>query len=71
MPKLYSSKEIIKILKNNGFVFISQKGSHLKYKRLGNKTRTAIVSANKREIPTGTLHSILRQAGLKQEELED
>lgn len=32
MPKLYSSKEIEKILNIIGFVKISQKGSHAKFK---------------------------------------
>ena len=50
MPKLYSSIFIIKILLSNGFVFVSQKGSHVKYRKKGNPVLTVIVPANK----TGT-----------------
>jgi predicted RNA binding protein YcfA (HicA-like mRNA interferase family) len=64
MPKLYSSAYIIKILGKHGFVFTSQKGSHVKMRKEGNPTLTAIVPADKKEIPTGTFHSILRQSGL-------
>ncbi|MBU4338387.1 type II toxin-antitoxin system HicA family toxin [Patescibacteria group bacterium] len=35
MPKLYSSNEIIKVLQKQGFVYISQKGSHMKFKKIG------------------------------------
>jgi predicted RNA binding protein YcfA (HicA-like mRNA interferase family) len=33
MPKLPSSGKIIKVLEKQGFIFISQKGSHLKYRK--------------------------------------
>lgn len=61
MSKLYSSSHIVKVLLSNGFVFISQKGSHQKY-RLG--SRTVIVPHPKKEIPIGTFRSIVRQSGL-------
>ncbi|KKU57219.1 MAG: hypothetical protein UX81_C0042G0010 [Parcubacteria group bacterium GW2011_GWA2_47_12] len=61
MPKLHSSVEVIRVLERNGFVFISQRGSHMKY---GCNGRTVIVPANRREIPIGTFRSIVRQSGL-------
>lgn len=64
MPKLYSSKRIIKVLEKRGFVYISQKGSHLKYRKHGRPTLTVIIPANRREIPFGTFRSILRQSQL-------
>ncbi|OGI60325.1 hypothetical protein A2641_01235 [Candidatus Nomurabacteria bacterium RIFCSPHIGHO2_01_FULL_37_25] len=67
MPKLLSSKQVVKILENNDFVFISQKGSHLKFRKQGLKNITAIVPANRKEIPMGTLHSIIRQSALVRE----
>jgi predicted RNA binding protein YcfA (HicA-like mRNA interferase family) len=59
MSNLYSSKYIITKLKKNGFIFVSQKGNHAKYK---NKRRrlVVIVPVNKKEIPIGTFKSILR-----------
>jgi len=62
MPKLYSSDEIIKVLKKFGFNFISQKGSHGKFKNPSN--RTIIIPTRKKEIPFGTFRSILKQAGI-------
>jgi len=65
MPKLYSSRHIIKILESRGFLFVSQKGSHVKFRKYGIKTLTVIIPAGKREIPFGTFYSILRQSGLE------
>lgn len=70
MPKLYSSKHIIKVLENKGFIFVKQKGSHMKYRKKGNPALTVIVPAAKKEIPTGTFVSILRQAKLNAVDFE-
>jgi predicted RNA binding protein YcfA (HicA-like mRNA interferase family) len=62
MPRRLGSAAIIRVLEANGFTFISQRGSHVKYRNaLG---RTAIVPHPKREIPIGTTRSIIRQSGL-------
>lgn len=69
MPGLYSSSHIISVLKKNGFYFVSQKGSHMKYRKISDeKTLTVIVPANKKEIPQGTFRSILRQSQLTPED---
>lgn len=69
MPKLFSSDHIIKILLREGFVFISQRESHSKYRRKTvQQILTVIVPANRREIPYGTFRSILRQAHLTKED---
>jgi len=71
MPKRYSGKKIIKILKKAGFHQISQKGSHIKLRGLRKeKIRTAIVPDHK-EVAIGTFHSILRQAAMTKEEFEN
>ncbi len=58
-----NSKEVIKILKKNGFELKSQNGSH---KKFVNGERTAIVADHgKDEIPLGTLKNIERQSGIK------
>ena len=67
MPKLYSSLNIIKVLQKQGFIYISQKGSHIKFRRGGSPTLTVIVPADKKEIPFGTFRSILRQANLTED----
>jgi predicted RNA binding protein YcfA (HicA-like mRNA interferase family) len=66
MPKLHSSKEIEFVLKVLGFNFYSQKGSHGKFKN--NKGEITILPMNKKEIPEGTLSSILKQIGINKNE---
>jgi predicted RNA binding protein YcfA (HicA-like mRNA interferase family) len=70
MPKLpiLSAREIIRALSSQGFQGVSQKGSHIKMKkRTPNETRIVIIP-DYPEIPTGTLKSIIRQAGMSDEE---
>jgi predicted RNA binding protein YcfA (HicA-like mRNA interferase family) len=65
VPKLYSSQQIIKALEREGFGFVSQRGSHVKYrKRDSDIIFTVIVPAGRKQIPRGTFRSILRQSGL-------
>jgi predicted RNA binding protein YcfA (HicA-like mRNA interferase family) len=61
MPKRWSSKDVERILRKNGFTLVSQKGSHLKYVANG---RVVIVPAGRDPLPQGTFSSILRQSGL-------
>jgi predicted RNA binding protein YcfA (HicA-like mRNA interferase family) len=70
MPKLYSSACIIKVLQKKGFIYISQKGSHVKFRKTGKQTLTVIVPANRKEIPIGTFRSILRQSSLPRDDFE-
>jgi len=67
MPKLYSSRYIIKIIEKQGFNFVSQKGSHGKYKKIGNPVLVTIIPINKKEIPYGTFRAILKQTKLSEE----
>ncbi len=66
MPKLFSSARIVKVLLKKGFVFISRKGSHAKFRKIGTATLTVIVPIGRKEMPGGTLKSILRQANLNE-----
>jgi len=69
MPKLHSSKHISKVLQSKGFLYVSQRGSHVKFSKHSNTTTlTVIVPANKKEIPHGTFKSILRQSKLAEED---
>lgn len=67
MPKLYSSKQIAAFLVRFGFGLVSQKGSHGKFKNT--EGRIVIVPMGKREIPEGTLRSILKQADLTKDDI--
>lgn len=68
MPRPYSLRKVIKILKNKDFIFVSQKGSHQKYIKKGKPTLTVIVPVHGKEIPYGTFRSILRQSELKEDD---
>jgi predicted RNA binding protein YcfA (HicA-like mRNA interferase family) len=70
MPKLPAVKprEIIKFLERNGFVLDHVSGSHHIYYNLASKRR-AVVPDHNREIPRGTLVSLLREAGFTREAL--
>ncbi len=58
-----NAKEIIKILKENGFIKKSQKGSHEKYIK---DDKTVIVPIHgKKDVPIGTIKSIEIQSGVK------
>ncbi|PAE08299.1 hypothetical protein CHI12_06810 [Terribacillus saccharophilus] len=59
-----NAKTVIKFLKSKGFKVVSQKGSHVKLKGLNGKT-TIVPSHGSKDIPKGTLKSILQQAGIK------
>ena len=67
MAELYSSRAIVNILLRHGFIFVSQKGSHKKFRK---GERTVIVPDPKKEIPLGTFASILRQSGLSKEDFK-
>ena len=58
-----NAKEVIKILKENGFMKKSQKGSHEKYIK---DDKTVIVPIHgKKDVPIGTIKSIEIQSGIK------
>ncbi|OGH78320.1 MAG: hypothetical protein A2469_01280 [Candidatus Magasanikbacteria bacterium RIFOXYC2_FULL_40_16] len=70
MSKPYPLRLIIKVLKNKGFFFVSQTGSHAKYRKKGNPVLTVIIPIHGNEVRPGTFRSILRQANLKEEDFE-
>jgi len=67
MPRLHSSRHIQDVFEENGFVVVSQKGSHIKLRKAGNPVLTVILPANRKEIPRGTFRSILRQSTLPED----
>ncbi|MDB6140800.1 MAG: hypothetical protein JWO94_3872 [Verrucomicrobiaceae bacterium] len=66
MPKLphISGQEAIRALERLGFEVVRQRGSHVVLRR----ESAGCVVPNHREIKTGTLAGILRQAGIAAEE---
>lgn len=62
--KSYSSREVIKILKADGWFEIACDGDHHQFKHKLKKGKVTITRP-KKHIPTGTLKSIEKQAGIK------
>lgn len=59
-----SVKFVIDLLKKNGFVFKSQKGSHIKFEKDG---RIVVVSNHgSKGVEKGTYYNILKQAGIEE-----
>ncbi|WP_197478862.1 MULTISPECIES: type II toxin-antitoxin system HicA family toxin [unclassified Anoxybacillus] len=59
-----SSKELIKLLKKDGWYLHRIVGSHHHFKH-PTKKGTVTVPHPRKDLKPGTLHSILKQAGLK------
>ena len=59
---------VLKVLKERGFFFIRQKGSHARFSKPGDPTRNVTIKTTCNEIPYGAFQSILLQSGLKKED---
>ena len=59
---LRDSRDIIRRLVADGFLLVSTRGSHHKY-RQSVSGRTVILTHPRKDIPVGTVRSIYRQAG--------
>lgn len=64
MPKLkvLSCKDVIKILESFDFEVVSQKGSHVKLRRILKGIKQTLTIPDHKELDKGTLRAILNQA---------
>lgn len=58
--------ELVKILKQNGFQIVKQKGSIRYYGKSGWNRLIRVDYHGTKEVPSGTCHHILKAAGIKQ-----
>lgn len=58
------SREVIELLLGDGWFLVAVKGSHHQYKHPYKPGRVTVPHP-KSDLPQGTLHSILKSAGLK------
>lgn len=59
-------RDLIQLLERDGWVMASQRGSHRKYKHPEKKGRVIVpFTRGGKDVPPGTLSSVLKQAGLK------
>jgi predicted RNA binding protein YcfA (HicA-like mRNA interferase family) len=72
MPKLPATKprQVIRFLEQNGFALDHTSGSHCVFYNSTTRRRAVIPSHN-RDLPKGTLMSLLREAGFTRQELLD
>jgi predicted RNA binding protein YcfA (HicA-like mRNA interferase family) len=60
-----SFNELVRLLESNGFSLVKEKGSIRYYGRAGWPNLIRVDYHGRKEVPTGTCHSILKAAGLK------
>jgi predicted RNA binding protein YcfA (HicA-like mRNA interferase family) len=61
-------KDLIRLLTQKGFAFDRSKGSHQIYYNKEKKLRV-VIPMHTKDLPTGTLHAILKQADIDKNEL--
>ncbi|MGP1375654.1 MAG: type II toxin-antitoxin system HicA family toxin [Almyronema sp.] len=62
------ARDIEKLLSQYGFEFISQKGSHRKWRNPSSGLQVIVPDHSGRDLPIGTLRSILQGAEIPKEE---
>jgi predicted RNA binding protein YcfA (HicA-like mRNA interferase family) len=65
----YKAREVLARLQRAGFVVRRQSGSHVVLRRQDG--RQTYVAMHTGDVPTGTFRSILKQAGLTEEEFRN
>ncbi|MBF7083238.1 type II toxin-antitoxin system HicA family toxin [Desulfallas sp. Bu1-1] len=58
-------RDVIKMLQDDGWYLVAQKGSHRQFKHPTKPGRVTIAGHPGDDLAPGTLNSILKQAGLK------
>jgi predicted RNA binding protein YcfA (HicA-like mRNA interferase family) len=69
VPRLKAT-EVINILQKHGFVFVSQRGSHQKWRNQNTGKQVIIPSHKGKELPLGTLRSIISGSGIPEDEFK-
>ncbi len=59
-------RDAIKMIKNDGWYIVKQRGSHKQFKHQVKKGRVTIAGNMNDDLAPGTLNSILKQADLKE-----
>ena len=59
-------RDVIKLIEEDGWYQVSQKGSHRQYKHPSKPGRVTLPGHPNDDLPPGTLNSVLKQAGLKE-----
>lgn len=67
MPRLgsFSGEEVCRLLEEEGFVRVRQRGSHIVMQKTDVSGTTTVPVPNHRTLRVGTLNSIIRQSGVE------
>ncbi|MGA2894358.1 MAG: type II toxin-antitoxin system HicA family toxin [Xanthobacteraceae bacterium] len=60
-------REAIRLVEENGWFLVATRGSHRQYKHPMKSGRVTIAGKSSDDLAKGTMNSILRQAGLKEQ----
>ncbi|HLG16258.1 MAG TPA: type II toxin-antitoxin system HicA family toxin [Blastocatellia bacterium] len=61
-------RDVLKLLKDDGWYLVATEGSHRQFKHSIKQGRVTVPGKPGDDLPSGTLNSVLRQAGLKKKE---
>lgn len=64
-----SGQELVKALKRAGFEVVSQRGSHIKIRKIEKDNRITLTIPNHKELKQGTFRAILKQANISLDQL--
>jgi predicted RNA binding protein YcfA (HicA-like mRNA interferase family) len=59
-----NSRDIVKLIEKDGWQLVATRGSHHQFKH-PSKTGRVTIPHPKKDLPKGTVNSILKQAGIK------
>jgi predicted RNA binding protein YcfA (HicA-like mRNA interferase family) len=68
LSKTFSGRQLVKALRRTGFTVDHQRGSHIFLHHL--ERNVSVVVPLHKELKKGTLHSILKKAGLSLDDLK-
>jgi len=60
-----NAKQVIRLLEENGWIEVRQKGSHRIFKHPTITDNIPVADHGNKDIPIGTLKAILKKAGIK------
>lgn len=69
--RLFTAREVERLLANYGFEFVSQKGSHRKWRNFTSGLQVIVPFHKGKTLPLGTLKNILKSAEIPETEWRD
>jgi len=66
-----NARQLESLLKSHGFEFISQRGSHRKWRHPQTGAQVVVPEHKGRDVPLGTLRAIFQESGIPETEWRD